>query len=373
MNKYFDNLALRIGALSLMLMALATSCVSESDQPKTKPAETEKLNVFVVNSGNFGKGNASLDLYLPSTKTQRHEIFLNTNGTKLGDVAQSASLFGNSLYVVVGNSNVIYRLDPMTHKRTGQMDIESPRYIYFVSAEKAYVSHLGSGDITVINPKSMNTIGKITTYQSGNKEAKKYDLSTERWLKADNTHVLVSCWSNNSKVLLIDTTQDKVVKEIEVGLQPKSMGMDQNGKVWVLCEGQSWKGTNPCIWTIDTKNNYAAAQVGGEIQKLPYLKYAATSDLVMNLTRDAFYYFNAPHIYKMSITDKEIPTTPFIAMPENCNTYSLAVAPNGELYIGDAKDYQQGGTVYRFCCEGKQIDKFEVGLLPIDYVFYFKR
>lgn len=373
MNKYFDNLALHIGALSLMLFALATSCTPSNDRPTPEPINLEPPTVYVINSGGKGKANASIDAYAPDRKRLIREVFNKTNGIKLGDTAQSGSFFGNDLYIVVGNSNVIYRLNPKTMKRTGQLEIESPRYIYFVSSDKAYVSHLGSGDITVINPKSMNTIGKITTYQSGNKEAKKYDLSTERWLKADNTHVLVSCWSNNSKVLLIDTTQDKVVKEIEVGLQPKSMGMDQNGKVWVLCEGQSWKGTNPCIWTIDTKNNYAAAQVGGEIQKLPYLKYAATSDLVMNLTRDAFYYFNAPHIYKMSITDKEIPTTPFIAMPENCNTYSLAVAPNGELYIGDAKDYQQGGTVYRFCCEGKQIDKFEVGLLPIDYVFYFKR
>lgn len=373
MKKYLGNLSLRIGALSLMLFALATSCAPNNDQPTPDPINLESLTVYVINSGGYGKANASIDAYAPASKKLTREVFNKTNGIKLGDTAQSGSLFGNDLYIAVGNSNIIYKLNPQTMKRTGQLEIESPRYIYFVSADKAYVSHLGSGDITIFNPRTMTTTGKITTYQSAIPGAGKYDLSTEEWLKVDDKRVLVSCWSNNSKVLLIDTTQDKVVKEIEVGLQPKSMDMDKNGKVWVLCEGQSWVGKNPTIWTIDTKANYAAHQVGGEITKFKDLMYPATSHLRMNLAKDAFYFFNAPHVFKMNITDKEIPATPFVNMPSNCNTYSLAVAPNGDLYIGDSKDNKQEGTVYRYSADGQKLDSFSVGVLPIDFVFYVKK
>lgn len=164
---------------------------------------------------------------------------------------------------MVNNSNVIYKLDAKTSKRTGQMVVTGPRYVYIVNAEKGYISHLGSGDITIFNPKTMTITGKISTYQSTSGETRKDYLSTEKWVKVNSQYVMVSCWSNHDKVLLIDTTQDKVVKEITVGLQPNSMDIDKMARYGYFVKCQSWANppVQPSLWTIDTKADYAATKV----------------------------------------------------------------------------------------------------------------
>lgn len=379
MKKTFGDMLLRIGLIPLMLLALvATSCELDDDQiPVVRPVPVEDLSVYVISSGGFGKATAVLDLYSPSTKTLTPQIFNTVNGVRLGDTAQSGIVYGDDLYIVVNNSNVIYKLDAKTSKRTGQMVVTGPRYVYIVNAEKGYISHLGSGDITIFNPKTMTITGKISTYQSTSGETRKDYLSTEKWVKVNSQYVMVSCWSNHDKVLLIDTTQDKVVKEITVGLQPNSMDIDKHGKVWVLCEGQSWANppVQPSLWTIDTKADYAATKVADvpKITEGTELKWPNTTHLRMNLDRDAFYFINAPHIFKMNITDKAVPTVPIIKMPANANLYSLKVAPNGDLYFADAKDGMSNGTVYRYSASHRHLDTFTSGVWTIDYVFYVRK
>lgn len=81
--------------------------------------------LFISNEGNFTYGNASLCYYditdsqLVTDPDGDNDIFLSANGIPLGDVAQSVTAYGNTVYVVVNNSGVIFAIDRNTAKITG--------------------------------------------------------------------------------------------------------------------------------------------------------------------------------------------------------------------------------------------------------------
>jgi len=51
--------------------------------------------------------------------------------------------------------------------------------------------------------------------------------------------------------------------------------------------------------------------------------------------------------------------------------FSIAVHPEtGEIYIGDAGDYVNPGSVFVFNSQEKKIDEFTAGISPCKFVFY---
>ena len=110
--------------------------------------------LFITNEGNFQYGNATLSYYDPETQQVQNEVFFRANGMKLGDVAQSMCIHDNKGWVVVNNSHVIFAIDLNTFKEVGRItNLTSPRYIHFLSDEKAYVTQLWDNRIFIINPK----------------------------------------------------------------------------------------------------------------------------------------------------------------------------------------------------------------------------
>ena len=118
--------------------------------------------LFITNEGNFQYGNASLSYYNPTTKTVENEVFYRANAMKLGDVAQSMTIHNNTGWIVVNNSHVVFAIDTQTFKETGRItNLTSPRYIHFVSDEKAYVTQLWDNRIFIVNPKRYEIVGHI--------------------------------------------------------------------------------------------------------------------------------------------------------------------------------------------------------------------
>ena len=130
-----------------LYIALATMCFwgCSKDDPVAQDPSLSVIDetLVVVNSGNFNMSNASLTLWNAETGS-RNNAFASANGFKLGDVAQSATVHDDLLWIVVNNSNVIFAVDKATLEERGRIDsgIVSPRYIHFVSDEKAYVTQM---------------------------------------------------------------------------------------------------------------------------------------------------------------------------------------------------------------------------------------
>jgi len=283
-------------------------------------------------------------------------------------------LYKGTLWIAVENSGIIWAIDAETYKVKGQIVakdhiMDDPRYIHFLSDTKAYVTDLFAPLITIINPSPYQIIGTIPTGQ-----AAMFGFASTEQMVQYGKYVFTNCWSYSNKILVIDTTEDKVVKEIELSTwQPKSMVLDANGKIWVITDGGYTYGEYrfsdnvPHLYKINASNF--------EIESDQILDTdEANVQLALNGNKTTLYILNND-IFRMSINESQVPVFPFISAPVDGNgkrhfLYGLSVNPkNDEIYVADAIDYSQSGVCYRYSFDGELIDNFRVGINPNMFVF----
>jgi hypothetical protein len=71
----------------------------------------------------------------------------------------------------------------------------------------------------------------------------------------------------------------------------------------------------------------------------------------------------------MPITATQLPTTAFISGSSN-SWYALGVSPAGEIFVGDAVDFVQRGSIYRYSASGTLITNKRCGINPGSFIFY---
>jgi len=325
-----------------------------------------KNGLFICNEGNFMYGNGSLSFYDTDTRKVTNDVFQARNGAPLGDVVQSMNILDDRGFVVVNNSGKIYVINTGTAEFAGSITgLTSPRYIHFLSNEKAYITDLYETNITIVNPTTLEITGSIDV---ANPSSEFLQHTTEQMVQSGK-YVFVSCWSYDNTVLVIDSETDLVVEEIEVPIQPRSMVLDKNDKLWVLTdggfEGSPFGYEAPALVKID-----AASFEQERIWRFDKGDYPAS--LTINGTADTLYYLNL-HVWKMPVDATKLPESPFIKSTYTDTYggfYSLAVDPEtSEVYVGDAIDYRQDGVVYRYSASGQLEDSFTVGITPGDMVF----
>ena len=341
--------------LVLLLLCLHFSGCMKWDYNEPEDFNASGAGLFIVNEGNFQYGNASLSYYVPETGTVQNEVFFRANGMKLGDVAQSMCIHDNKGWVVVNNSHVIFAIDLNTFKEVGRIEnLTSPRYIHFLSDEKAYVSQIWDNRIFIINPKKYEITGYTQvpemTMESG---------STEQMVQYGK-YVYCNCWSYQNRIIKIDTETDQVVDELKVGIQPTSLVMDCNGKMWTVTdggyEGSPYGYEAPSLYRIDAETFTVEKQFKFKLGDWP-------SEVQLNGERDKLYWINND-VWCMDVTANRVPVRPFLEY-RNTKYYGLTVNPaNNEVYVADAIDYQQQGMIYRYSPEGELIDEFYVGIIP---------
>lgn len=340
--------------VQLLLLAGATACM------KWEAGEPEQISfpphgLFITNEGNFQYGNATLSFYNPDSKTVENEVFSRVNGMKLGDVAQSMVIRDSIGWIIVNNSHVVFAVDINTCREIGRItNFTSPRYIHFVSDEKAYVTQIWDNRIFIINPTTFRITGHIQcpnmTMEQG---------STEQMVRYGK-YVFVNCWSYQNRILKIDTETDTVVDELVVGIQPTSLVLDKNNKIWTVTdggyEGSPYGHEAPSLYCIDAETF--------TIERRFSFKFGdAPSEVQLNGDRSKLYWIN-DDIWEMSVDALELPHTPFIKS-QGTIYYGLTVSPeNGDVYIADAIDYQQQGMILRYSAEGEPLDSFYVGIIP---------
>lgn len=326
----------------------------ENGEENTDISLTEK-GLFILCEGNFQYGNASLSFYEPSVNLAENNLFYRANGMKLGDVAQSMTIHDSQGWIVVNNSHIIFAINTDNLKETGRIEgFTSPRYIHFVNDEKAFVSQLWDNRIFVINPKKFEITGfiEVPGMQMGSG-------STEQMVSYGK-YVFCSCWSYQNKIIKIDTESDMVVGELQVGIQPMSMVLDRNNKLWVITdggyEGSPYGYESPALTCIDAERFKIEKRLEFKMGENP-------RELNLNNERDCLYWINGD-IWKMEVNSDGFPQYPVIKNKAT-KFYALTVSPeNGDLYVADAIDYMQPGIVYRYSQDSDYISEFYVGVNP---------
>lgn len=311
--------------------------------------------LFILNEGNFQYGNASLSYYNPETGRVENEVFYRSNGMKLGDVAQSMTIYDGKGWIVVNNSHVIFAIDPDTFKEVGRIEnLTSPRYMYFINNEKAYVTQLWDNRIFIINPLKYEITGyiEIPGMRMGNG-------STEQMVGIGD-YVYCTCWSYQNSILKIDKNTDEVVGRVEVGIQPKYLVADCHGKLWTITDGgyelSPYGYEAPALWRIDAGTLEIEKRYQFELGDSPGM-------LTSNADGSTLYWINGD-VWRMDVESETLPYKPLIS-DMNTKFYGLTVSPeNEEIYVGDAIDYQQNGVVRRYTHEGMLLEEFYVGVTP---------
>lgn len=316
---------------------------------------SSERGLFICNEGNFQYGNATLSYYDPQTKSVENEIFYRANAMKLGDVAQSMTINNGIGWVVVNNSHVVFAIDPTTFKEVGRITgLTSPRYIHFVSDDKAYITQIWDNRIFIINPKRYEVTGYIEVPDMTSEQG-----STEQMVQLGK-YLYVNCWSYQNRLLKIDTETDSIVAELEVGIQPTSLALDCNGKLWTVTdggyEGSPYGYEAPSLYRIDPETFSIE-------QTFSFHKGDAPSEVQINGRGDTLYWIN-DDIWSMSVDADRVPVRPFLDS-RGTIYYGLTVDPKSdEVYIADAVDYTQQGKIYRYSARGELLDEFYVGIIP---------
>lgn len=322
---------------------------------KFGPSDTEDFSaqgsgVFIICEGNYMYGNASLSYYSPTDGVQ-NEVFVRSNAIRLGDVAQSMSIYGDTGFIAVNNSGVVFAIDLNTFRIKRMLTgVNSPRHTLVLSDTKAYLTDLYDSRITIFDPHTMQISGYIPTPSH---------RSTEQLVRLSDK-VYTNCWSYDNTILCIDTSDDTVCDSLKIDGQPAAMQSDVYGNLWVVTDTGATGTAAPKLYRIKTSPL--------SIDRTWTLPYKAAVDIATSGNGSRIYVLNK-HIYQLSYNTDALPDEPLI----DCSgrkIYAIGADPvSGEIYSADAIDYVQPASICRYDKSGKLLDTFKVGITPGDFCF----
>ena len=301
---------------------------------------------FIINEGNFLSGNGSVTFFSYDSTDIYNDLFDKVNERPLGDVPNSMVLHGRYGYIIVNNSGRIEVVEKSTIESVASViGLVAPRNIAFVSDDKAYITSMYSDSLAVMRVSD----NKITGYINIRRSSESIVIASGK--------AYVSNWIGGDEVMVINTTTDKVLDSIKVGLEPESMVIDRNNKLWVLCNG-GWMRLNYAkLISINTGTN--------KVEKEFVFPTKQASPACLNISGDGtnLFYLEGG-VRKMNISAAGLPQSPFIA-EEGSYFYKLGVNPvNDDVFVTDAIDYQQQGFVMLYNSAGVLQSKLRAGIIP---------
>ena len=334
------------------LYILIISCVKLNPEPivNGNNITLESNSLIICNEGGFQNGNASISLYSKEDKTVINNLYQSINQSNIGDVLQSIAHINHEIYLVVNNSQKIIVIDDETFEyKTEINDFTSPRNITLINSNQAYVTDLYANKIYVIN---------INTKSISN------EIKVNGWCEEmilHNGKVYVANRTNNL-VYIINTSTNVIIDSIPTIDNPSDIDIDNNNKIWILSKGSVSNNINPAISILDPiMDSIIYVETLNNLNGSP-------SNLLMNSDK-SFAYFIQGDIMK---TNTNYPLS-FETIYENTGQqfYGLGIDPyNQEIYVSDAIDYVQNGAIYRLDSSGNEIDVFNAGIIPNQFLFH---
>ena len=98
-------------ALPLGLGLTACDNNDDPDGPGTDPIPTQTLGAYVINTGNWGANNGSLQWYDTQAGTISGDIYEAQNGKGIGDI-EDLCVYGSKLYAI---GSISSKIDILSH------------------------------------------------------------------------------------------------------------------------------------------------------------------------------------------------------------------------------------------------------------------
>ncbi len=339
------------------------------------PSATVK-GVYLLNEGNLNSNKASLD-YLDFTTGIFHLNLYNQENPEvtkgLGDVGNDIGVYGSKLYVVVNNSNKIEVLEKNTGKRIGQVNLVNCRSIAF-SAGKVYISaylgtvgdpHAPQGIVAEIDSNTLSITRKVTV----GRQPEQIAIVGQKLYVANSGGYSPSDYERTVSVIDLETFTE--TGRIDVAINLDRCLSDGNGKLYVTSRGDYYNQPSD-LFVIDTKT--------GSVVKDFHLPAS-----VLCIDDNTLYLFGSDFSYntgKWTTTYGMIDIVADTLLDRRFITdgtetrikvpYGLAVNPvTKEVYLTDAKNYVNPGTLYCFSPAGENEWSVTTGDIPGHFAFVY--
>ncbi len=351
-----------VAALAAGSLLLA-SCESKRDQVAPTPTGPG-TNVYITNEGALTKSTASVSFFDKTTKAVTPDIFQAVNKRTLGDVVQSMTVYNNTGYVVVNNSNTVEVVAlPGFTSVTTISSVVQPRYMVTSPTGKGYVTEWASataGRVSIIDLATNTVTGTLPTGRNPEKP-----LCYNGFVYVPN--------SDENTLTVIDVAQGKVTNTLTVSDGPSSLAVDKNGNIWVLCEGITKYDPNTFAVISSTPGALIRFAPGNPTAqaKLPFTT-GSPSKLRISSAGDQLYYTLGKSEYRMDVTASSLPTTPFISRSFSAlfAFYGFDVDPkDNTLYVLDAS-FTGASKLIRYNSNGTRLDSVATNVGSNGAVFY---
>lgn len=358
--------------LVLGTIALATSCKKDDKAPDKVPVATQ--GVYVLNEGGVNQNNATLGYYDYASNRVSLRVFGAANaGETLGDVGNDVQIYGSKMYIVLNNSNLIQVVEAKTAKKikTINMIIEGvktlPRSIAFAKG-KAFVSTYND-KVYVIDTASLAIVKAIPV---GRDPEGLVVVGDKLYVANSGGLGYLTGEDFDKTVSVIDLNTLTEIKKIEVAPNLQNIVADKYGDVYVISAG-NYADKQPDLLVIDSKTDAVKKNFD-----IPATSIAIHNDVAYIYKANYSYALNAYEkgYLTLNIQNETVISEKFIADDKDKEIimpYALAVDPiSGDVFIADAKDFQNPGMVYCFDQSGKKKYSFNAGVIPGGIAFYSK-
>lgn len=346
----------------------------------SKPEYSDIKGFYLLNEGNMGSNKSTLDYYDGTTGVYTRNIYGSTNPDvpkELGDVGNDIAVYGNRLYAVINCSNKVEVMDVATARRIGQIEIPNCRYIKFHKGYAYVTSYAGPVEI---NPdyEQIGYVAKVDTvtlevvdrclvgFQPDGLE-----IVEDKIYVANSGGYMVPNYENTVSVIDIDTFKE--TQRIEVAVNLHYVMADNHGCLWISSRGDYYD-TPSRLYCYDVRKDRMIAELD-----VPVSNMAIQGDSIYIVSAGWSYVTSSYNVtysvvdvnLKTKVTDNFITdgTDAKIKMP-----YGIAVNPiTKDIYLTDAKNYVNPGTLYCFGRDGVMKWSVRTGDIPAHFAFVGKQ
>lgn len=307
--------------------------------------------------GGYGTNTASISFKGFDKDEIYQNMYENTNGSSLGDLANCMTVYNDNIYIAVQNSNKIEVVGLRTIKKQQTIDLgagAAPRSLIvygsslYVTSYRGYVYKINLSD------------GKITdSTLVGSKPEAIAEASGKLF-------VVNSGWDTDSTVSVIDGASGDNIKTIPVGFNPQYVIKGDDGFIYAV-GGASYSrpAAQSGLWKINPQT--LAVEDVIELSGYPGKVCNYKNNTLLILNNEGVYVINpAAKSAALAIPASQV----------NSSTgavYSLGYdAERDEIYCGNPKDYKQNGEIAVFKEESGSFVKkssFDCGILPNSVIF----
>lgn len=346
-------------AMLLAFTALFTvSCSDDDNQDQgVIPDAGPDVKAVILNQGQFSKGNASLSILLEDGSI-KNDVFRETNGRPLGDVAQSLMYKDGKYFIVLNNSKKIEVIDAKSFKSLQTILFKEevqPRYMVSTNANEALVSD-ANGQLIRINTTTYEAIETIPTP----------DFTAEQMICVGGKLFCTAPYSGAG--IYVYNTQDlHTPVKLNTSYAPAetaALVLDANNKLWALCAGLNM-GTlkkESVLYGIDP----ATTKVTDTIALPAGISASSYPRLASNIKSNKLYFDGKQndknYVFEVDPIQKTV--QPYMELSGLGMTYGMNISSDGNVFICDCLDYSaQRAYVREYRTDGSFFS-YKVGIYP---------